>query len=450
LAALETGGNLKDFFMQMNQEKTVGSALERRFDMSVSLAGIDQQVEQRLKHLARTVKMAGFRPGKVPFKMVAQQYGPQTRSEAIGEAVEKAFGDKVREQKMRVAGYPRIEPRDSADKTQIEFTAVFEVYPEIKLADISDRELENPVLAVGDTEIDKTIEVLRKQRTTYEDAGRTAASGDRVVIDFIGRRDGEPFQGGQGTDFAMLLGGGQMLPDFEAAVSGMAAAQTKHFDLTFPAEYQAKDLAGQTVQFEVTVKKVEAPKLPDVDAEFAKALGIADGDTQKMREEVKENLQREVKKRLQARIKNQVMDVLLAANPVETPQSLIDIESRQMAEAALKDLETRGMSVKNIPVEPAWFTEQATRRVSLGLLLAEVVRERQLFAKPEQVRAVIDDFAATYEDPAEVVRWYYSQPDRMSEAEALVVENNVVDWVLASAKVVDKPIYFDQLMGNGA
>ena len=247
LAALETGGNLKDFFMQMNQEKTVGSALERRFDMSVSLAGIDQQVEQRLKHLARTVKMAGFRPGKVPFKMVAQQYGPQTRSEAIGEAVEKAFGDKVREQKMRVAGYPRIEPRDSADKTQIEFTAVFEVYPEIKLADISDRELENPVLAVGDTEIDKTIEVLRKQRTTYEDAGRTAASGDRVVIDFIGRRDGEPFQGGQGTDFAMLLGGGQMLPDFEAAVSGMAAAQTKHFDLTFPAEYQAKDLAGQTV-----------------------------------------------------------------------------------------------------------------------------------------------------------------------------------------------------------
>ena len=198
------------------------------------------------------------------------------------------------------------------------------------------------------------------------------------------------------------------------------------------------------------MKKVEAPKLPDVDAEFAKALGIADGDTQKMREEVKENLQREVKKRLQARIKNQVMDVLLAANPVETPQSLIDIESRQMAEAALKDLETRGMSVKNIPVEPAWFTEQATRRVSLGLLLAEVVRERQLFAKPEQVRAVIDDFAATYEDPAEVVRWYYSQPDRMSEAEALVVENNVVDWVLASAKVVDKPIYFDQLMGNGA
>lgn len=436
--------------MQMNQENTASSPLERRFDMSVSLAGIDQEVEQRLKHLARTVKMAGFRPGKVPFKMVAQQYGPQTRSEAIGAAVEKTFGEKVREQNMRVAGYPRIEPKDSVDRTQIEFTAVFEVYPEIKLAEVADRELEKPVLTVGDAEIDKTIEVLRKQRTTYAEAGRAAAAGDRVVIDFIGRRDGEPFHGGQGTDFAILLGGGQMLPDFEAALGGMAAGETKSFDLTFPAEYQAKDLAGQTVQFEVTVKQVEAPQLPEVDAEFAKSLGIADGDTAKMRAEVKDNLEREVRKRLQARVKHQVMDTLLAVNPVETPKSLIAIESRQMAEAALKDLESRGMSAKNIPVEPSWFAEQATRRVSLGLLLSELVKEKQLFAKPQQVRAVIDDFAATYEDPAEVVRWYYSQPERMSEAEALVIENNVVDWVLANAKVVDKPIAFDELMGNGA
>jgi len=436
--------------MQMNQENTAASALERRIEMSVSLAGIDQEVEQRLKHLARTVKMAGFRPGKVPLKMVAQQYGPQTRSEAIGAAVEKAFGDKVREQKMRVAGYPRIEPKDSQDKTQIEFTAVFEVYPEIKLADVNDRELEKPVLTVGDAEIDKTIEVLRKQRTTFVDAGRAAANGDRVVIDFIGRRDGQLFEGGQGTDFAMQLGGGQMLADFEAAISGMVVGETKTFDLTFPAEYQAKDLAGQVVQFEVSVKQVEAPHLPELDAEFAKSLGIADGDTVKMRDEVKENLEREVRKRLQARVKNRVMDALLAANPIETPKSLIDIESRQMAEAALKDLENRGMSAKNIPVEPSWFTEQATRRVSLGLLLSELVSEKQLVARADQVRAVIDDFAATYEDPAEVVRWYYSQPDRMSEAEALVIENNVVDWVLANAKVVDKPIAFDELMGNGA
>lgn len=436
--------------MQMNQESTAGSALERRFDMSVSVAGIDQDVEQRLRRLARTVKMAGFRPGKVPFKMVEQQYGPQTRSEAIGAAVEKAFGERVRAENVRVAGYPRIEPKTTDDRTQMEFTAVFEVYPDIKLAAIDDREIERPVLTVGDAEIDKTIEVLRKQRTTYSEAGRAAATDDRVVIDFLGRRDGVPFDGGKGNDFAIQLGSGQMLADFEAAISGMSAGQSKTFDLTFPADYQAKDLAGQTVQFEVTVKKVEAPHLPELDAEFAKALGIVDGDTTKMRDEVKDNLQREVKKRLQARVKNQVMNALLESNPVDTPKSLIDMESQQMAAAALKDLESRGMTAKNIPVEPSWFTEQATRRVRLGLLLSELVREKQLFAKPEQVRAVIDDFAATYEDPAEVVRWYYSQPERMSEAEALVVENNVVDWVLANAKVIEKSIAFDELMGNGA
>lgn len=436
--------------MQMNQESTAGSALERRFDMSVSVAGIDQDVEQRLRRLARTVKMAGFRPGKVPFKMVEQQYGPQTRSEAIGAAVEKAFGERVRAENVRVAGYPRIEPKTTDDRTQMEFTAVFEVYPDIKLAAIDDREIERPVLTVGDAEIDKTIEVLRKQRTTYSEAGRAAATDDRVVIDFLGRRDGVPFDGGKGNDFAIQLGSGQMLADFEAAISGMSAGQSKTFDLTFPADYQAKDLAGQTVQFDVTVKKVEAPHLPELDAEFAKALGIVDGDTTKMRDEVKDNLQREVKKRLQARVKNQVMNALLESNPVDTPKSLIDMESQQMAAAALKDLESRGMTAKNIPVEPSWFTEQATRRVRLGLLLSELVREKQLFAKPEQVRAVIDDFAATYEDPAEVVRWYYSQPERMSEAEALVVENNVVDWVLANAKVIEKSIAFDELMGNGA
>lgn len=436
--------------MQMNQEQTAVSSLERKLEISVSMASIDQDVQKRLQHLSRTVKMAGFRPGKVPFKMVAQQYGPEARSEAVGAAVEKAFGEKVREQQMRVAGYPRIEPKESEDKSQIHFTAIFEVYPEIALAEVNDREVERPVLTIGDAEVDKTIDVLRKQRTTYVTADRGAANGDRVVINFIGRRDDVAFPGGQGTDFAMMLGGGQMLPDFEAAVSGLSAGATKTFDLTFPAEYQAKDLAGQTVQFEVTVKQVEAPQLPEIDADFAKALGIVDGDTSKMRAEVTENLEREVKKRLQARIKNQVMDALLAANPVQAPKSLIDMESRQMAEAARKDLENRGMSVKNIPVEPSWFTEQSTRRVSLGLLLSELVGKKELFAKPEQVRAVIDDFAATYEDPAEVVRWYYSQPDRMSEAEALVIENNVVDWVLANAKVVDKPIAFDELMGNGA
>ncbi|MFA7279210.1 MAG: trigger factor [Sterolibacterium sp.] len=445
--------------MQTNQESntTAGtpadtpiSSLERRLEMSIPLADIDQDVDKRLKHLARTVKMPGFRPGKVPFKMVIQQYGQQARSEAIGEAVDKTFGEMVREQKLRIAGYPRIEPNIGEDATKLEFSAIFEVYPEIKLGDVSGAELEKPVLTVSDAELEKTIDVLRKQRTTFVKAERPATDGDKVVVDFTGRKDGDVFPGGQGNDFAITLGSGQMLPDFEKAINGMVTNETKTFDLTFPDEYHAKELAGKTVQFEVTVKQVEEPCLPEVDAEFAKSLGIADGDIVKMRAEVMENLQREVKRRLQSRLKNQVMDKLLSVNPIEIPKSLVEIESRQMAEAALHDLEARGMSAKNVPVEPLWFTEQAKRRVSLGLILSELVKEKQLFAKPEQVRAVVDEFAATYEDPAEVVRWYYSQPQRLSEAEALVVENNVVEWVIANAKVMDKPTSFDELMGNGA
>ncbi len=434
--------------MQMNQENTAASALERRIDMSLPLAAINQDVEQRLKKLSRTVKMAGFRPGKVPFKMVVQQYGNQVRSEAIGAAVEKAFGEKVREQKLNVAGYPRIEPKSAADETQLEFSAVFEVYPEVVLGDISASEIEKPGLTVTDAEVDKTIAVLQKQRTGYAAIERAAADEDRVVIDFTGRKDGEVFQGGEGKDYAIVLGAGKMLPDFEAQLLGMKAGETKTFDLTFPVEYQAKDLAGQTVQFEVVMKAVEAPQLPELDAEFAKTLGIADGDLVKMRDEVRTNLEREVKKRLQEKVKNQVMEALLAANPITVPKALVDAESRQMAENTLRDMEARGMSAKNIPIEPSWFTDQAKRRTTLGLILAALVKEKQLAAKPEQVRAVIDDFAATYEDPSEVVRWYYSQPERLGEAEGLVMENNVVDWVLANAKVTDKAIAFDELMGS--
>jgi trigger factor len=435
--------------MQTQEHTSAASALERRIDMTVATADIDREVEQRLKQLSKTVKMPGFRPGKVPLKLVAQQYGSQARSEAIGAAVEKSFGDKVREQKLRVAGYPRIEPK-SGGEAGLEFSAVFEVYPEVVLGDISAHEVEKAALTVGDAEVDKTIGVLRKQRMTYVPAGRGAQKEDRVVIDFTGRKDGEEFPGGKGTDFSVELGAGRMVPDFEAALEGLTEGATKTFDVKFPDEYHSKDLAGQTVQFEVTCKTVEMPKLPELDAEFAKALGIADGDLAKMRDEVKANLEREVKNRLQARVKNQVMDALLAANPIEVPKALVDMESQQMAEAALADLKSRGMLAKDVPVDPSWFTEQATRRVKLGLILAEIVKAKELHAKPENVRAVVDDFAQTFEDPKEVVRWYYTQPQRLAEAEALAVENNVVAWALENAKVSEKVIAFDELMGNGA
>ena len=424
--------------------------LERRLDMTVLHADIEREVGQQLKRIAKTAKMAGFRPGKVPMKMVEQMHGGQARSEALGAAIEKAFGQMVREQKLRVAGQPRIEPKAGSNESQMEFTAIFEVFPEFTVAEIADRSIEKSVLPVTEAEVDKTIDVLRKQRTTYVPAGRASETGDRLVIDFTGRKDGEEFPGGKATDYPVFVGGGMMLPDFETALVGVTEGQEKTFDVQFPDDYHAKDLASNKVEFTVTVKSVEQPKLPEVDAEFARSLGIANGDFDKMRNEVRTNLEREVTKRLRARVKEQAMNILVDANPIAVPSAMVQAEARQMAENALRDLKQRNPQMGNMPVEASWFTDQASRRVKLGLIVAELVRAKDLHVKPEQVRAVVDEFAATFEDPQEVVRWYYSQPDRLAEAEALAMENNVVEWVLSNAKVTETPVAFDDLMGGNA
>lgn len=433
----------------MSNQVTV-SALERRIDMSVPLAEIDQDVENRLKKMARTVKMPGFRPGKVPFRMVAQNYGPQARSEAIGAAVEKALGEAVRAQNLRVAGYPSIEPKEAAAEGVLEFTAVFEVYPEIVIGDVSGQQLERPQFEVTEAEVDKTLDVLRKQRTTFTAVERASQDGDRVVVDFTGRKDGVEFEGGKAADFPFVIGGGQMLKDFEVAATGLKAGEGKTFNMTFPEDYHAANLAGQTVEFDVTVKAVEEPRLPEIDAEFAKSLGVADGDVVKMREEVKANLEREVKRRIQSRLKERVMNVLIETHPIEVPKALVEQESAQLAENAKRDFAARGMQTKDLPIESAWFGEQATRRVKLGLIMSELVKTKELHAKPEQIRAIIEDFAASYEDPSEVVSWYYSQPQRLAQAEALVIEDNVVEWVVGNAKTTDVTTSFDELMGNAA
>lgn len=438
----------------MTQEQNVtpsASPLERRIDVAVALAEVEKDVQQRLQRMSKTVKMAGFRPGKVPLKIVAQTYGEQTRSEAIGAALDKAFGEKVREQNLRVAGYPRIEPKPAASDSHLEFSAVFEVFPEVAVGDIASREVEKPTFAVTDAEVDKTIDALRKQRLTYVKVERAAQQEDRIVIDFLGRVDGEEFAGGKADDFAMVLGAGRMLPDFEKGVEGITTGEKRTIDVSFPAEYGAKELAGKTAQFDITCKAVEEPRLPDVDAEFAKQLGIADGDVAKMRDEVRANLEREVEKRLQQKTKAGVMEVLIDVTPLDVPKALVEAESRQMAEQMVRDMESRGMAAKGMPpLDPSLFAESATRRVKLGLILAEVVKAQQLQAKPEQVKAVVEDFAITFEDPQEVARWYYSQPQRLAEAEALAVENNVVDWVLSTAKVKEVAAVFDELMGNAA
>ncbi|MER2552827.1 MAG: trigger factor [Thauera sp.] len=434
----------------MEQNQVSPSALERRIDIAVALADIEKEVDARLKRMARTVKMPGFRPGKVPMKIVAQTHGSQARGEAVGAAVERAFGEKVRAESLRVAGYPSIEPKEAAAEDTLAFTAVFEVYPDVVVGDVAAARIERPVLTVGDAEVDKTIEVLRKQRTTFSAADRAATEGDRVVIDFTGRKEGEVFDGGQAQDFPFVVGAGSMLKDFENAVVGLKVGERKTFDMSFPDDYHAAHLAGQPVQFEITVKAVEAPVLPEVDTDFAKSLGVADGDVAKLREEVKGNLEREVKRRIQARVKEQVMNALIEITPIEVPKALVQAESSQLADNARRDLEMRGLKTKDIPVDPSWFTEQAERRVKLGLIMAELVKVNELHAKPEQIRALVEEMAQSYEDPSELVRWYYAQPERLAQAEAVVIEDNVVEWVSAKADTTDKDVAFDELMGNNA
>ena len=431
-----------------NTEAPAPSALERRVDLSLTIAELDKDIDQRLKRLGKNMKMPGFRPGKVPAQIVRQQYGEQARNDALSEALGNMLSAAVASQQLRVAGSPRIEPKSSDSTTHIEFSAVFEVYPEITLSDLVGVEVERPVLEVGATEIDGTLEILRKQRVRYELVDRPAASADRVSIDFVGKKDGEPFPGGQGKDYRFVLGEGKMLSDFENAVIGTRPGEDKSFEMTFPAEYFSKDLAGQSVTFDITVKEVGEPVLPALDADFAKALGIEDGDLVKMRAEIEENLKREVKKRLQVRVTGNVMDALLAANPIEVPGALIHKEIERLMQVARQDMEQRGMKVKDLPMQPEWFADQARRRVSLGLILSEIVKLNELQANPAQVKALVEEASQSYDHPEEVVRWYYAQPERLGDFEGTAIEGNVVDWVLARVKVLDKPVAFAELMGQ--
>jgi trigger factor len=431
-----------------NTEAPALSALERRVDLSLTIAELDKDIDQRLKRLGKSMKMPGFRPGKVPAQIVRHQYGEQARNDALSEALGKMLSEAVTSQQLRVAGSPRIEPKSSDSTTHIEFSAVFEVYPEITLSDLVGVEVEKPVLEVGPTEVDSTLDILRKQRVRYELVDRSAAAGDRVSIDFVGRKDGELFPGGQGKDYRFVLGEGKMLSDFENAVIGTRPGEAKSFEMTFPAEYFSKDLAGQSVTFDITVKEVGEPVLPALDADFAKALGIGDGDLVKMRAEIEENLKREVKKRLQARVTGNVMDALLAANPIEVPGALIHKEIERLMQVARQDMEQRGMKVKDLPMQPEWFADQARRRVSLGLILSEIVKLNELQAKPAQVKALVEEASQSYDHPEEVVRWYYAQPERLGDFEGTAIEGNVVDWVLARVKVLDKPVAFAELMGQ--
>lgn len=433
--------------MQANLENL--SQLERRLSVSVPMGEIDTEIENRLKQLSRTVKMHGFRPGKVPFKVVQQQYGPQVRNEVLGDMLQRTFGDAVRQQNLRVAGYPQFDAKPAADGAQtFDYTATFEVYPEVAVGDLSSAKVERPSLSVGDTELDHTLEIMRKQRVTFEPADRAAANGDQVRMAYKGTIDGTEFPGGAADDFPVVLGEGRLLPDFEKNVVGLKKGESRTFELKFPDDYHGKEVAGKTASFTVTVNEVGAAKLPAVDADFAKALGIADGDVAKMRDEVKANLEREVKARIKARVKDQVMQALLDNVKIETPKALVAMEVDRMREMAKQDFAARGMKVDDMPFPADVFEKQAHRRVTLGLILGEIVRANSLQAKPEQVRAQVEEQAQTYEKPDEVVKWFYQSPERVRDIEAYVVEENVVSWVLGKVKVEEKAADFQEFMGQ--
>jgi trigger factor len=424
------------------------TALEKRLNISVALDQIESEVENRLKRLSRTVKMHGFRPGKVPLKVVAQQYGGQVRQEVLGDMVEKSFTEAVQEQKLRVAGFPNIEAKGEGQEGKaFEFTATFEVYPEVVVGDVSAKTIERPKVEVTESDIDKTIEILRKQRAVFEVVDRAAEASDQVDIDYHATIDGNDFEGGKAQGYVVTLGEGRLLPDFENAIVGMKAGESKTFDLSFPEDYHGKDVAGKTAVFQVTLNNALAPKMPEVDADFAKTLGVADGDLAKMRAEIRNNIEREVNKRLQDKLKEQVMQVLLDVSPVELPKALLNMEIDRLKDRARQDLVMRGVKAEDVPLPSEIFEEQAKRRVTLGLILGEVVKSQGLQAKPEQVRSKVEEYAQSYEKPAEVVKWYYENYTRLGEVESLVMENNVVAWVMDTAQVVDKDMSFDELMG---
>ncbi|MGO4477036.1 trigger factor [Massilia sp. 2TAF26] len=432
--------------------------LERRLTLTFPLSDVRTEVEKRLKKQAKTARAPGFRPGKVPLKMVAAQYGFQIESDVLNDKVGQAFGEAAEENQLRVAGMPKIEPKEDAPEGMLAFDATFEVYPEVTLPDLAGIEVETVKADVSDAEIDKTIDILRKQRVHFHTKGEAgehgdggepvAANGDRVTVDFVGTIDGVEFAGGKAENYAFVLGEGRMLPEFEAATVGLKVGESKSFPLAFPEDYHGKDVAGKTAEFTITLKNLEWAHLPEVDAEFAKSLGIEDGSVEKMREDIKVNLEREVNARIKARNKEAVMDALVKATEMDVPKVMIEQDSQRLAEQTRQDMAQRGMDVKSLPFPADLFATKAERRVRLGLILSQLVGDNNLQATQEQVKSQIEDFAQSYEDPKEVLKYYYSDRRRLGEIEALVLEENVVNYVLGKAKVTAKDIAFDELMGS--
>lgn len=427
------------------------SGLERRVDLVVSMADVEKEVQSQLKRVARTAKVQGFRPGKAPLSIVERSHGPGIRYDVINTEVGRALDNVLKETQLRVAGTPNLEPKaEGVEDGTMAFSATFEVYPEVQLPDLAALKVTRSSVEVGDAEVQRTIDILRKQRAAYEGReGREAQDDDRITLDFVGTIDGVAFDGGSAEGFSFVLGQGRMLPEFEEAVRGMKAGDTKTFPLEFPADYAGKEVAGKKADFEIKVTEVAEAVLPEVDAEFAKSLGQPEGDVEKLLADIRSNIEREVKARAMSRTKASVLDALAAACTFDVPKALVQSDTESRVAAARADLKQRGVpNADSIPIPAEAFSAESERRVRLGLLVSELVSSADLQAKPEQVRARIEELAQNYEQPAQVVAYYLADRQRRSEIEAIVLEDNVVNHVLEKAQVTDENVDFDELMGT--
>jgi trigger factor len=431
--------------MQVSVESTGG--LERRMEIQVPAASIEQAIEQRLQSMSRTVRLKGFRPGKVPVKVVRQQFGDQVRQEVLGDVMRRSFSEAVDQQKLAVASNPKIEPIDLQNGVDLKYRAVFEVFPEIALSGVEGIAVAKPTADVTTADVDAMIDNLRKQRPNFVEVDREARETDQVTIDFIGTIDSEEFDGGKAQGVPVIVGSGRMLQEFEAGLKGMRSGETKTVSVPFPANYQAQNLAGKTASFAITAHKVEEQQLPELDDEFCRHYGVEQGGIEQLRKEVEENMRQELAGSIRARLKRQVFDALRAANPIDVPKSLVEeqVQSMQL------DMGRR-MGARDVSQLPpaAQFQDAAKQRVAMGLLISEVVKTAKIEVDPTKVQERLADVAQNYPDPEQVIKAYRDNAQLRSQIESSVLEDQVADWLLERAKVTEQPATFKEVMNFGA
>ncbi|MDZ7737268.1 MAG: trigger factor [Gammaproteobacteria bacterium] len=434
--------------MQVSVEE-LGS-LERRVRVEIPEERIAGEVENRLKDLSRTTRIDGFRPGKVPLKVVQQRYGNQVRAEVIGETVRSSLYEALTEKQLNPAGQPRIEPEQTAAGQGLTYTATFEVFPQVKPGPVSELVVERPVCEVNDADVEQMIETLRGQHKQWEPVERAAAEGDTVVVGFTGRVDGEVFEGGEAQDFQVEIGAGRLIPGFEEGLVGAGTGDTRTLKLSFPEDYGKDELAGKPVEFEVSVKQVQAAKLPELNDEFIRGFGVTEGGLDAFKAEVKRNMEREAAQAVRSRTKEAVMDALYRANSVELPAALVEAEQDRLLEQAKNNLRQYGIGEEHLQgMDRESYAEQARKRAALQLLVRELISANDFKVETSEVRELIEKNAAGYEQPEEVVNWYFADKSRLAEVEALVMEDKLVDWILQQATVTEKPYTFDALMNKG-